>query len=142
MTKKIFAIILFAFTITAHALDNQFICTFGSTVKVSSVNTKEPKPKVEKGNGEKYTFIIDSKNPLKASYINLSDGVKVPLHVMKNGNSYIFVESNYGGNHFLVTVFTEKKLSDGYNSIMSFHNDEPTDSNDFFSQSMKIGRCF
>ena len=141
MFRKLSAFAAFAFSLSAHALDNQFICTFGSVVKVASVNTKEPKPIVEKNKLDKYTFVIDSSNPLKASYINLSDGLKVPLHAMKNGTAYIFAESNYAGNHFVVSVFADKKLSDGYNAVMSFHNDKPTDSNDFFAQSIRVGRC-
>jgi hypothetical protein len=141
MLKRFTAMVLFSCAVTAHALDNQFICTFGTTVKVSSLNTKEPKPIAEKLKSDKYTFVIDSLNPLKASYINLSDGLKVPMHVMKNGSAYIFVESNYAGNHFLVTVFTEGKASDGYNAVMSFHNEKPTDTNDYFAQSIRVGRC-
>jgi hypothetical protein len=97
---------------------------------------------VEKVKGEKYTFLIDSTNPLKASYINLSDGIKVPLHAMMNGSAYIFAESNYAGNHFIVSIFPSKKLSDGYNAVMSFHSKDPTDSNDFYAQSIRVGRCF
>ncbi len=141
MFKKVISIACLSCALTAHALDNQFICTFGTTVKVSSLNTKEPKPIVEKSKSDKYTFVIDSQNPLKASYINLSDGLKVPMHVMKNGSAFIFVESNYAGNHFLVTVFTEQKTNDGYNAVMSFHNNKPTDTSDYFAQSIRVGRC-
>lgn len=141
MLKTLSAIFLFAFTLSAHALDNQFICTFDTKVKVSSLNPKEPKPTVDKSKAEKYTFMIDSINPLKASYISLSDGLKAPAYVMKNGSAYIFVESNYAGNHFLVTVFADKKINGFYNAVMSFHNDKPTDADDYFAQSIRIGRC-
>jgi hypothetical protein len=141
MVKNVLAILFFSCALSTHALENQFICTFGTTVKVSSLNTKEPKPIAEKSKSDKYTFVIDSQNPLKASYINLGYGLKVPMHVMKNGSAYIFVESNYSSNHFLVTVFTDKKSNDGYNAVMSFHNDKPTDASDFFAQSIRVGRC-
>jgi hypothetical protein len=140
--NKLTAIVLFAFTFSAHALDNQFICTFDATVKISSLNPKEPKPIVDKSTTDKYTFMIDSVNPLKASYINLSSGLKIQLHAARNGNAFIFTESNIGGNHFVVSVFTEKKFRDGFNAVMSFHNDQPTDANDYYAQSIRIGRCF
>jgi hypothetical protein len=133
---------IFLAAFSANALENQFICTFGSAVKVSSLDTKEPKPLVDKSNSEKYTFLIDSIKPLKASYINLSQGLKAPLHAMKNGSVYIFTESNSSNNHFVVSIFSSKKLSDGFNAVMSFHSAEPTDSSDFFAQSIKIGRCY
>jgi hypothetical protein len=139
---KIIVISLSFFTFASYALDNQFVCTFGSTVKVASFKPNDPNPTIVKSEIEKYTFLIDSKNPLKASFINLSQGLKAPLHAMKNGNSYIFTESNTGTNHFVVSIFTDKKLSDGFSAVMSFHSKDPTDSNDFFAQSIRVGRCF
>jgi hypothetical protein len=140
--RRFILISLSFFSLTSYALENQFICTFGSTVKVSSLKPNNPNPTIDKSEVEKYTFIIDSVKPLRASYINLNYGAKTPLHVMKNGSSYIFVESNTSTNHFIVSIFTDKKLSDGFHAVMSFHSNTPTDSNDFFAQSIKVGRCF
>jgi hypothetical protein len=140
--QRFIAIAFFIFIHSAYALDNQFVCTFGSTVKISSLNMSEPKPTVEKAKEEKYTFIIDSIKPLKASFVNLSQGLKAPLHAMKNGSSYIFTELNTSTNHFVVSIFTDKKLNDGFSAVMSFHSRDPSDSNDFFAQSIRVGRCF
>ena len=142
MLRKFLIFLFCALTLSAHALDNQFVCTFGNEVKVASLGTTEPKPLVAKSKLDKYTFMLDSAKPLKASFINLNNGLKAPLHVMKNGDAYIFVESNTADNHFIVTVFTEKKLSDGYQAVMTFHSEKPTDSNEFYAQSIRIGRCF
>ena len=139
---KLIVISLSFFSIASYALDNQFVCTFGSVVKVSSLKSNEPNPTIDKREIEKYTFLIDSKNPLKASFVNLRQGLKAPLHAMKNGSSYIFAESNTSTNHFIVSIFTDKKLSDGFSAVMSFHSNDPTDSNDFFAQSIRVGRCF
>lgn len=140
--SKVLAIIISFFSLSASALDSQFICSFGNTVKIASKNTINPQPIVEKSKNDRFTFVIDSVSPFRASYINLNNGLNAPLHATKNGSTYIFVESNYGGNQFLVSIFTEKKLSDGYNAVMSFHNENPTDSDDFFAQSIRIGRCY
>ncbi len=142
---KTYHLITFAlscFSFSANALENQFICTFGNTVKIASKNITNPQPIVDKSKSDRFTFVIDSVSPFRASYINLNNGLKIPLYATKNGSTYIFVESNYGGNQFLVSIFTEKKLIDGYNAIMSFHNENPTDSDDFFAQSIRTGRCY
>lgn len=139
---RIVAAALAFFALTANALENQFICTFGNTVKIDSTTITDPKPIVEKSKADRYTFVIDSHSPFRASYINLNSGLKVPLHAAINGSTYVFVESNYGGNLFLVSIFTEKKLHDGYNAVMSFHNENPTNAKDFFSQSIRVGRCY
>lgn len=140
--NQLASIIICALSFNASALENQFICSFGNTVKIASTNVSDPKPIVEKSKTDRYTFVIDSASPFRASYINLNSGLKVPLHATKNGATYIFVEAAHGGNQFLVSVFTEKKLADGYNAIMSFHNENPTDANDFFAQSIRVGRCY
>ncbi len=144
--RKLFISLSVLTAFSANALENQFVCTFGAETKISSISPREPKPLVDKKNLEKtkrrFTFLIDSNNPLKASYINLNDGQKIPTHVMRNGDAYIFTESNYSDNHFLVSVFTDKKNTDGYQAIMSFHSAKPTDSSDFFAPSIVVGRCY
>ena len=141
MPKILFLIGSLSYVLTAHALDNQFICEFGASVKVSSTNINQPKTMVDRAKNDKYTFMLDSERPLKASYINLNNGLRIPLHVIKSGKTYTFVESAHGGNLFAVTIFTSKKVNGGYNAIWSFHNEDPTDVDDFFAQSITIGRC-
>ncbi len=143
MIQKLFAIVLLFNALSAYALDTQFTCTFGSEVKVASNVINQPSPIVGKAEKIRYKFFVESLNPLKVSYIRIGSSLetKSPIHAMKNGHSYIFVESNTSSNHFLVSIFTEHKVSDGYIAVMSFHNGEQTSSDDYYAQSIKVGRC-
>jgi hypothetical protein len=138
--KVLFSLLLF-YSVSAHALLDQYICNFGSVVKVSSENIKNPKPIADNKDSGKFTFLIESLSPLKVSYINLNYGIKSPVHSVSNGKSLVLIESNTSDNHFIVTIFNSKRLNDGYLAVMSFHNGSVTDSNDFYAQSIRVGRC-
>lgn len=140
LPKALLSLLLF-YSVSAHALLDQYICNFGSVVKISSENIKNPKPLVDNKDLGKFTFLIESLSPLKVSYINLNYGLKLPVHSVSNGKSLVLIESNTSDNHFIVNIFTSKRLGDGYLAVMSFNNGSITDSNDFYAQSIRVGRC-
>jgi hypothetical protein len=99
-TYHLIAFALSCFSFSANALENQFICTFGNAVKIASKNTTNPQPIVDKSKSDRFTFVIDSVSPFKASYINLNNGLKIPLHAKKMEAltfllSQIMVEINF-----------------------------------------------
>lgn len=142
-TYRIFIIFFIStlFFSTANATARQFICTFkgGATISTNGIasagNLNSSKDE------EKFTFIIESKNPLRASYINLKFGEKIPLKIIKQGQAYIFVESNESDNHFLVTIFLDGSKNLEYLALKSFHFAKKVDASDFYAPQIRAGQC-
>lgn len=100
---------------SALANERQFVCEFTQEVWVAGAATTNPKPQVKAIN-EKYTFIF---NGNKSSYVNLRNGVKVPLNAVIDSQKVIFIENNVTNNHFVATVFLDRTNTRKFPAIMS-----------------------
>lgn len=90
----------------AFGADTQFICNFGSEVKLSKLNPTDPSPKVTKSSN-KFTFIVNE-NSATGKYVNLSHGIVSPILFYTNGRTATFVEKNSSDNLFVVTAFLDQ----------------------------------
>jgi len=119
-----------------YGSETQYLCEYNVEVKVGKYTTDKPIPRVEKLN-QKFSFFYDGKN---GSYISLSEGIKIPLYVLKENNRITFIEKNIGDNLFLVTIFTDKKLKYGrYGSIKSYVSYGIE--SDFYDPGQSFGTC-
>lgn len=120
---------------TTASADTQYRCTFNSEIKVTDLNVKSPKSTIKKIN-EKYTFWVE-KN--KASYINLSHGLKSDLEYLYQGVRLMFIEKTSGDNNFVVTIFYTRKEAEGFPAVFSYtgwNRDIP-----FYNPSIALGYC-
>lgn len=141
--KRLVLVLAFLLCGLAHAGGEQFTCTFGSEVKISSLDPAKPLPKVISGKPQRFTFMIDSYKPLTGSYINLDHGTKIPIFVMNDSGGYVFVEWNNSDNHFVVSIFSRKSLPQGgFPAVLSFHAEKTSGADDFYAQSIVAGRCY
>lgn len=104
--KKIFLALSLVFAFNAIA-DTQFICNFGSEVRLSKPDLDNPAPVVDKKTS-RYTFMVN-KAGTSGSYINLKYGQALPMVVHFNGNTISFIEKNTSNNLFIVTAFLDKQ---------------------------------
>jgi len=93
-------------TLNAFA-DTQFICNFGSEVRLSKTDLDNPSPIIDKKTS-RYTFMINKAGTL-GSYINLKYGQALPIVVHFNGNTATFIEKNSSNNLFIVTAFLDQE---------------------------------
>lgn len=136
MRKILATILLLSISTLSHSKDEQYICEFNTEVIIGNSTSDRPTPTVKKIS-EKYTFFFDGNN---ASYINLSDGVKIPLYVIKESKRIIFIEKNLSDHLFVIAVFTDKKsIGNQYGSVKSFISHGVTDK--FYDPSQSFGRC-
>ncbi len=87
--------------------DTQFICNFGSEVRLSKPDLENPTPVVDKKTS-RYTFMVN-KAGTSGNYINLEFGQALPMVVHFNGKTITFIEKNSTNNLFIVTAFLDKK---------------------------------
>jgi hypothetical protein len=118
----------------SYSKEEQFICEYTREMKLSDIDTQNPKSTINKIS-ERYTFILDGN---KGYYINLSHGVKNPLTVVVNGGQLIFVENNRSDNTFIVTIFLDKRKNNKYPSVYSSHSW----GKGFFTPSQNYGECY
>ena len=119
-----------------YGSETQYLCDYNVEIKVGKYTSETPIPRVNKSN-KKYSFFYDGKN---GTYIDLSEGLKIPLYVIKESNRITFFEKNGSDNLFSVTIFTDKKTKTGrYGSIRSFlsYGVEP----EFFDPGQSYGSC-
>lgn len=115
--------------------DTQFRCTFNSEIKITELNVKAPKSTIKKIE-DKYTFWIE-KN--KASYINLSHGLKSDLDFMYQGVRLMFIEKTQSDNNFIVTIFYTRKEAEGFPAVFSYTGWDRKFP--FFNPSIALGYC-
>lgn len=104
--KKIFLVLGLLNALNAVA-DTQFICNFGSEVRLSKPDLENPGPVVDK-KSSRFTFMVN-KSGTTGSYINLKYGQALPMVVYFNGNTITFIEKNSSNNLFIVTAFLDKQ---------------------------------
>ncbi len=135
MKKFIFVGLFLSFGISAVKADVQFRCAFDSEIKVTHLDVKSPKSTVKKIN-DKYTFWIENK---KASYINLSHGLKSDLDYLYQGVRLMFIEKTVSDNNFVVTIFYTRKEAEGYPAVLSYTGWDR--SLPFYNPSISLGYC-
>lgn len=131
-----FVLILATSCLSAHA-DTQFMCSFGSTVKLSKLDQEDPRPIIEK-DSSRYTFIV-SNNSSEGSYINLKYGQVLPTYVYSNGNIITFLEKNSSDNLFIVTAFVGRQ--EGVFIPAVFTQNSWSKNIDFYHPSTSLGSC-
>jgi len=119
--------------------DSQFICNFGSQVRLSKPDMDDPTPVIDKWTG-RYTFMVN-KTGTSGSYINLKYGQALPIVVYFNGNTITFIEKNTSNNLFIVTAFLDQKTSGSVPAVFTqngwtIKKDEPE-----FQPYTSLGSC-
>lgn len=97
--------------------DTQFICNFGSEVRLSKTDLENPSPVVDKKTS-KYTFMVN-KTGTAGNYINLKYGQALPMIVHFNGNTITFIEKNSSNNLFVVTAFLDKQTGSSVPAVFT-----------------------
>lgn len=115
----------------------QFVCTYGSEVLVTNQNSERPETRVVPKK-TKYAFYVDMEN-LKANYVNLSHGSKMPLVLTVHPQMMVLTEDIGADNHFTVTIFTNRRKDELYPSVRSFHSfGLPVE---YYGPSISLGYC-
>ena len=136
--KKIFLTLGLVGAFNAFA-DSQFICNFGSEVRLSKPDIENPTPVVDKRTS-RYTFMVN-KTGTAGSYINLKYGQALPMIVHFNGNTITFIEKNTSNNLFIVTAFLDKQTNGSVPAVFTqngwtIKKDEPE-----FQPYTSLGSC-
>lgn len=116
----------------------QFVCNFGSEVKISGSDIAKPRVDIKQGR-KKFGFYVDDRTG-KAEYINFEFGVKSPLATAGSSASMLVLTELAGGdNHFTVTIFLKKAKDGSFPSVFSQHSwGEPSE---HFRPSTMLGTC-
>jgi hypothetical protein len=136
--KEIFLALGLLGAINAFA-DTQFICNFGSEVRLSKPDLDNPSPVVDK-KFSRYTFIVN-KAGTAGSYVNLKHGQVLPIVVHFNGNTITFIEKNTSNNLFIVTAFLDRQSNGSVPAVFNQNGwtvkkDEPE-----FQPYTSLGSC-
>ena len=144
--KKLFKVLMkkillaFGLLVTFNVFaESQFICNFGSEVRLSKPDMDNPTPVIDKRTS-RYTFMVN-KTGTSGSYINLKYGQALPIVVYFNGNTITFIEKNTSNNLFIVTAFLDKQTNGSVPAVFTQNGwtvkkDEPE-----FQPYSSLGSC-
>lgn len=130
-------VLLLAINCLSALADTQFVCSFGSNVRIQKLDQDNPQPIVEKASN-RFTFMF-SNNSIEGSFINLKYGLVSPMFVYSNGQTISFIEKNSSDNLFIVTAFVGQQ--EGRHIPAVFAQNSWSKNIDFYRPFTSLGSC-
>jgi len=136
---KLLALLSLFFACSPAFSAKQYVCTFGSQVRFTNDDPKNPTSAVFVDDA-KYTFKVYDNND--ASYVRLKEGIILPLTMVENGKTINFIERNFGDNQFIVTVFlSDNRQATSVPAIFTLHSWNKESKADFGRSYTALGQC-